>query len=114
MRTTKFDAADYLDSPKAIAAYLDAAMEDGDPAVIAAALGDIARARGMSKLARETGVKREALYRALSPEGNPELATLLKVVSALGLRLSSAPAHKPALHAFAKKRAAMRSRTRGR
>ena len=114
MRTSKFDAAEYLDSPKAIAAYLDAAMEDGDPAVIAAALGDIARARGMSKVAKHTGVKREALYRALSPEGNPELATLMKVMSALGLRLSSVPADKPAPHAAAKKKTATRSRVRGR
>ena len=66
---------------------LEAALEEGDPALVAAALGDIARARGMAQIARETGLGRESLYKALSPEGNPEFATVLKVVHALGLRL---------------------------
>ena len=66
---------------------LEAAFEDGDPALIAAALGDIARAKGMSQIARETGLGRESLYKALSPDGNPEFSTVLKVVRALGLRL---------------------------
>jgi probable addiction module antidote protein len=70
-----------------MAAYLEAALEDGDPALVAAALGDIARAKGMADIARETGLGRESLYKALSPEGNPEFATVLKVVKALGLRL---------------------------
>ena len=70
-----------------MAAYLEAAFEDGDPALIAAALGDIARAKGMSQIARETGLGRESLYKALSPDGNPEFSTVLKVVRALGLRL---------------------------
>jgi len=70
-----------------MAAYLEAALEDGDPALIAAALGDIARAKGMSQIARETGLGRESLYKALSPDGNPEFSTVLKVVRALGLRL---------------------------
>jgi len=70
-----------------MAAYLEAVLEDGDPALVAAALGDIARAKGMAMIARETGLGRESLYKALSPGGNPEFATVLKVVKALGLRL---------------------------
>jgi probable addiction module antidote protein len=70
-----------------MAAYLDAALEDGDPAVITAALGDIARARGMSEVALRTGLGRESLYKALSPHGNPGLATVLRVLHALGLGL---------------------------
>ncbi len=77
---------DYLESDENLIAYLDAALEDGDPAVIVAALGDIARAKGMSQVARKTGLGRESLYKALSPSGNPEFTTVLKVVSALGLR----------------------------
>ena len=75
-----------------MAAYLEAALEDGDPAVVAAALGDIARASGMSAIAREAGLGRESLYKALSPGGNPEFATVLKVVRALGLRLHAGAA----------------------
>ena len=70
-----------------MAAYLEAAIEDGDPALVAAALGDIARSSGMTQIARETGLGRESLYKALSKEGNPEFATVLKVLQALGLRL---------------------------
>jgi probable addiction module antidote protein len=73
-------------------AYLEAALDEGDPALIAAALGDIARAKGMTQIARETGLGRESLYKALSPEGNPEFATIMKVVSALGMKLHAAPA----------------------
>ncbi|SJZ81339.1 probable addiction module antidote protein [Enhydrobacter aerosaccus] len=87
VRTTRYDSAELLKTPEDIAAYLEAAMEDGDSRVIAAALGNIARARGMSELARETGLGRESLYKALSPDGNPEFGTILKVVRALGLRL---------------------------
>ena len=90
MKTKPWDPADHLNDVDAIAAYLDAAMEDGDPSLIAAALGDVARARGMTQLARDTGLTREALYRALSADGNPEFATVLKVVKGLGLRLSIA------------------------
>jgi len=75
-----------------MAAYLEAALEDGDPVVVAAALGDIARASGMSAIAREAGLGRESLYKALSPGGNPEFATVLKVVRALGLRLHAGAA----------------------
>ena len=86
-RTKKWDAAEHLRSEKDMATYLEAALEDGDPALIAAALGDIARVKGMSEVARQAGLGRESLYKALSPEGNPELSTLMKVVKALGLRL---------------------------
>jgi probable addiction module antidote protein len=69
-----------------MAAYLEAALEEGDATVVAAVLGDIARAKGMSDIARDTGLGRESLYKALSAEGNPEFSTILKVVKALGLR----------------------------
>lgn len=88
LTTTNWDAADYLTSPEAEAAYLEAAFEDGDPALIAAAIGDIARARGMSSLAEVAGVRREALYRAFCKNGNPTLTTLTGTLKALGLRLS--------------------------
>ena len=87
VKTTKWDVVDYLKTDKDMANYLEAAIEDGDPALISAALGDIARAKGMSQVARKAGLGRESLYKALSPNGNPELATILKVVKALGLRL---------------------------
>jgi probable addiction module antidote protein len=86
-----FDAAEYLDSDDAMREYLAAAFEDGDPRLIAKALGTIARARGMSTLARDAGIGRESLYKALSEEGNPEFATIMKVVHALGLHLTVAP-----------------------
>ena len=76
-----------------MAAYLEAALEENDPALIAAALGDIARAKGMSDVAREAGLGRESLYKALSPDGNPEFSTVLKVVKALGLRLHASAEH---------------------
>ena len=90
LRTTRWDPTDHLDSPAAMRGYLEAAFEDGDPAVIAAALGDIARAQGMTTIARETGLGRESLYKALSPDGNPALSTVLNVVRALGLKLQVA------------------------
>jgi probable addiction module antidote protein len=86
-KTLPWDVADHLKTEDDMAAYLEAALEDGDPALVAAALGDIARSKGMTQIAREAGLGRESLYKALSPEGNPELATVLKVVRALGLRL---------------------------
>ncbi len=86
-----WDPAEHLGTPEDIAAYLDAAFEDGDPALIAAALGDVTRAHGMSQIARETGLGRESLYKALSVDGNPGLATVLKVLAALGLRLQAVP-----------------------
>jgi len=87
IKTRAWDVAEHLETNEDMAAYLEAALEDGDPTLVAAALGDIARAKGMADIARETGLGRESLYKALSPEGNPELATVLKVVRALGLRL---------------------------
>lgn len=89
--TTPWDPADHLKTDEDMAAYLEAALEGADPAVIAAALGDIARAKGMTQVAREAGLGRESLYKALSPNGNPEFATILKVVSALGLQLHATP-----------------------
>jgi probable addiction module antidote protein len=82
-----WDAAEYLESEEDMASYLEAALEEDDPALFAAALGDIARAKGMTQIAREAGLGRESLYKALSAEGNPEFATVLKVVRSLGLKL---------------------------
>ena len=93
MRTKKWDAADHLKTDEDMVAYLEAALEESDPALVAAALGDIARAKGMTDIAREAGLGRESLYKALSPEGNPEFSTVLKVVKALGLRLHATAAH---------------------
>lgn len=90
--TLPWDPAEHLETEEDRAAYLEAALEEGDPSLVAAALGDIARAKGMTQLARETGLGRESLYKTLSPAGNPELATILKVVGALGLRLHATPA----------------------
>lgn len=88
---SRYDVADYLESEEDLATYLNACMEeaDDDAACIAAALGDIARARGMAQLAKSTGISREGLYKALSPDGNPSLATVLKVVKALGLKITT-------------------------
>lgn len=91
LETRPYDSAEYLDSEEAIAAYIDAVLEDGDPALVAHALGVVARARGMSQIARDAGLSRESLYRALSPEGNPEFGTVLRVLKALGLRLTTTP-----------------------
>lgn len=87
IETRLWDAAEHLETHEDIAAYLDAALEEGDPPLVVAALGDIARAKGMTQIAREAGLGCESLYKALSPAGNPEFATILKVVGALGLRL---------------------------
>ena len=88
---TPWDPADHLHTEEDMAAYLEAALENADPALIAAALGDIARAKGMAQVARVAGLGRESLYKALSPDGNPEFATILKVVAALGLQLHATP-----------------------
>jgi probable addiction module antidote protein len=92
LKTTRWDASEFLDSDEAVAAYLNAAFEDGDPSFIAAAIGHVAKAKGMSQIARETGLSRENLYRALSDDGNPELSTMTKVMRALGMRIQIAPA----------------------
>lgn len=91
-KTKPFDPAKYLDTPEAIATYMTEALETGDPAFVADALGVIARARGMTEVAREAGVSRESLYRALSAEGNPEFGTVMRVAQALGLQFSITPA----------------------
>lgn len=83
----EFDASRYLDSEQAVAEYLTAIMEDDDPALLAAALGDIARARGMSEIARSAGMTREALYKALRPNAKPRFETISKVCKALGVKL---------------------------
>ena len=85
--TRPWDAADYLETEEDMVAYLEAAFDEGDPRLIAAALGDISRAKGMTTVAADAGLGRESLYKALSPDGNPEFATVLKVMRALGLRL---------------------------
>ena len=87
---SRYDTADYLKSEDDMVAYLEACMEEAgdDPAFIAVALGNIARAHGMVQLAKETGLTREGLYKALSAEGNPSLGTILKVLKALGLKLT--------------------------
>jgi probable addiction module antidote protein len=92
--TTLWDPASHLFTADDVAAYLEAALQDGDPQLVAAALGDIARAKGMSQIARDAGLGRESLYKSLSSSGNPELATILKVISALGLQLHVSAADK--------------------
>jgi probable addiction module antidote protein len=86
-----FDAAEYLDSEEAVAEYLTAMIEEGDPAMLAAALGDIARARGMSEIAKASGLTREALYKALRPNAQPRFDTVSRVCAALGVRLVAQP-----------------------
>jgi probable addiction module antidote protein len=86
-KTRPFDAAEYLDSPEAIAAYLSEAFETNDPGYIAEAIGTVARARGMTTVARDAGLSRENLYRALSSEGHPEFETVIKVLSSFGVHL---------------------------
>jgi probable addiction module antidote protein len=93
IETRPWDVVDHLQTDEDMIAYLDAVLEDGDPALIVAALGDIARAKRMSQVAREAGLGRESLYKALSPTGNPEFVTILKVLNALGLQLHVVPAN---------------------
>lgn len=90
-KISAWDAAEHLKTQADMEAYLEAALEENDPGLIAAALGDIARAQGMSQIAKKTGLGRESLYKALSAQGNPEFSTVVKVVNALGLRLQVKP-----------------------
>ena len=90
--TRPWDPAEHLETAEDMVAYLEAALEQDDPQLVAAVLGDIARAKGMTRVAQEAGLGRESLYKSLSTSGNPEFATILKVVRALGLRLRAAPA----------------------
>ncbi len=89
LETTTWDPIDNLDSPEAERAYLEAAFEDGDPSLIAAVIGDIARARGMTQIAKDAGLTRDALYKAFRSDGNPTLETLTSVLKALGLKLAA-------------------------
>jgi probable addiction module antidote protein len=88
VKTTVWDPAEYLETEEQIAAYLDDIFQSNDPDLIIAAIGDVARARGMSKIADDTNLGRESLYKSLSQEGNPSFATVIKVMASLGLKLS--------------------------
>ncbi len=94
-KTTRFDVAEHLRTPEEMAAYLEASLEEanGDATFIAKALGDIARAKGMSQVARDSGLSRESLYKALSGDRNPNFDTILKVIAALGLKLHAEAVH---------------------
>jgi probable addiction module antidote protein len=105
-RTTKFDIADYLETETDIAEYLSEALDLGDPAYIQHALGAVARAKGMAAIAKKTGLGRQSLYKALSESGNPEFSTVVKVLAALGLKISAAPAEKAGSRSRRARRAA--------
>ncbi|MEF2735689.1 addiction module antidote protein [Bifidobacterium pseudolongum] len=87
----QFEASEFLDDEETIIAYLDAAAQSGDPVLMQTALGDVAKARGMTQIAKETGVGRESLYKSLAAGGNPSFATIMKVVHALGGRIKIEP-----------------------
>jgi probable addiction module antidote protein len=89
-KTIPWDSAEHLKTDEDIASYLEAVFDDGGPALISHALGVVARAKGMTRIAQAAGLGRESLYKALSPDGNPEFATVLKVMRALGLKLKVA------------------------
>ncbi len=93
-KIAKFDAADYLDNEEVIAEYLNAALEDENPDVFLAAIADVAKARGMTQLAKDTGLGRESLYKAIAPGAKPRYDTILKLVRALGVELHAQPTHK--------------------
>jgi probable addiction module antidote protein len=108
----KWDAAEVLTSPERIAAYLEIVLEDDDPEVLKVALGNIARAKGMAEIAKKAGIRRTSLYRALSPEGNPEFATVAGVLKALGLRLSVTQEGTTRRRAPARSRGATKAKSR--
>jgi len=89
----EFDAAEYLSTEEDVAAYLTTVLEENDPALLAAAIGDIARARGMTQVAKDSGIAREALYKALRPGSEPRFETISRVCAALGVRLVAQPIH---------------------
>ncbi len=91
-KTTRFDAAEYLDTEERQVAYIAAALESGDADFVRDALGLVARARGMGEIAKKAGLNRESLYKALGETGNPEFGTVMRIVRALGLTLSAHPA----------------------
>lgn len=93
-KLAQFDAAEYLDNEEVIAEYLNAALEDENPDVFLVAISDVAKARGMAQLAKDTGLGRESLYKALAPGAKPRYDTVLKLIRALGVELHAAPAHK--------------------
>ncbi len=95
LKTTPWDSAELLDSPESTVAYIEAAFEDGDPSLIAHALGVVARARGVTQLAKDSGLSRDALYKAFQADGNPTLQTLTSVMKALGMKLSAHPTSPP-------------------
>jgi probable addiction module antidote protein len=109
-KTLPYDSAEFLKNPEAIQHYMDEAFATGDPAFIAHALGTVARAKSMTEIARKTGLSRESLYRALSAGGRPELTTIMKVLSALDLQLSTQPARRPPAKAKSAQRAAPRGK----
>ena len=92
-KTTRYDVAEHLRTPREMAAYLEASLEEagGDAAFVAKALGDLARAKGMAQVARDAGLSRESLYKTLSGDRSPDFETILKVVNALGIRLHAKP-----------------------
>jgi probable addiction module antidote protein len=94
IKTTPFDAAEYLTTPEAIAAYLNDAIASGEAEDLIAALGTVARVKGMSEIARDTGLGRESLYKALSRSSNPAFATINRVIASLGLRMAVTPARR--------------------
>ncbi len=93
IKTATFDAADYLNDQETIAEYLTAALEDPNPDVFLAAVRDVARARGMAQLAKDAGLGRESLYKALTPGAKPRYDTVLKLLHALGVKISATPVH---------------------
>ena len=93
VKTAAFDAADYLNDEETIAEYLTAALEDPNPDVFLAAVRDVARARGMAQLAEDAGLGRESLYKALTPGAKPRYDTVLKLLHALGVKISATPVH---------------------
>ena len=92
VKTLPYDSSEYLDSQEAISAYMEEALATDDPAFIAKALGTVARARGMTQIAKKAGLSRESLYKALSADGNPEFGTVMRVMDALDLKFTVAPA----------------------
>lgn len=93
VKISRFDAADYLDSEEMIAEYINAVLEDGDPELLLAAISDVAKARGMAKVAADAGLGRESLYKALAPGAKPRYDTVIKLLHALGVKLSVTPEH---------------------